>query len=163
MDAVSFEVDTRKYAGYLAISFVFAAIGTWAAFNGGNWIAWANAVVFGGCAAFFAWQIARAGPPRLVIDDDGLLDRTLGVGVIAWNDVIDAQALHVFGQSFVRLALRDPDVYVQRMKPISRRAAGANKSLGFGDLSLTLDGLRGANADAIAALIRAEAAARRGA
>jgi hypothetical protein len=48
--------------------------------------AWGGIVFFGACALMAIVQILDR-RPRLVIDERGILDRTLKVGVIEWHDI----------------------------------------------------------------------------
>ena len=63
-------------------SLCFVAGGAFIVATGDNAIAgWGSIVFFGGCALVGAVQLLDR-RPRLVIDDRGVLDRTLKIGVI---------------------------------------------------------------------------------
>lgn len=160
MDRLVFHVDKSKYVRMLLGCAAFVAIGVWLATSEGEWFGWVGAVFFGACAGVAVWQMSQSAP-RLIIDDDGLLDRTLGVGVIEWNDVLDARPLVVAKQPLVGLTLRDPEVYLSRLGTVKRKIVGANSSMGFDELSLNLSGLRDADPVEIADLVAAQAASRR--
>ena len=121
---------------------------------------WLAAGFFGLCAAVFVWQLLQSGP-RLTISDEGIHDRSLGVGLIDWDDVIDAHPTASGGQPFVSLTLQDSEKYLSRRGAAKRKMAGVNKAAGFSDLSLNLGGLRGADPVAVAELVRSQASARR--
>ena len=160
MAPLTFEVDKSKYASMLLGSVAFVAIGIWLAMSEGEWFGWVCAAFFGACAAVFVWQMMQSGP-RLTISDDGIHDRSLGVGTIAWGDVLDARPTSSGGQPFVSLDLRNPEAYLQRLGASKRKLAGASKAFGFSDLSLNLGGLRGADPAEIAEIVRSHASARR--
>jgi len=107
----------------------------------------------------YARQLASSGP-RLVIDDAGILDRTLKVGVIEWDDVEDATVGYIQGNAFVCMHLREPEKYLRRLSPVMRRIARANRSMGFTDLSLNLSGTD-ADPEQLRHAILREVAARR--
>lgn len=100
---------------------------------------WAGILFFGGCALVGARQLIDS-RPRLVIDDDGILDRTLGVGRIPWSDIRGAYLRSLHGNDFVCLDLVDAERYLRRTTAIKRALAGANAALGFTPISLNLSG-----------------------
>ena len=78
--------------------------------------------------------------PRLTLDDQGVHDRTLGVGIIAWSDIVAAEPYGVAKQGFVGLRLRDPDKYLARASRSKKLLARVNAGAGF-PLSINLAGL----------------------
>jgi hypothetical protein len=100
---------------------------------------WSGIIFFGACALVSAWQLFDA-RPRIVIDDRGILDRTLNVGVIEWSDILDATVKRTHDNPFICLDLRDPAKYVGRLSPMMRRMVDLNRRLGFTELSLNLTG-----------------------
>ncbi|HEV8664204.1 MAG TPA: STM3941 family protein [Candidatus Methylomirabilis sp.] len=102
--------------------------------------AWLCILVFGGAALVFLGRFMDP-RPRVVIDSLGILDRTLGVGLIPWSDIKAAYLSSVGGQDVILLELRDPETYLARLSP-SRRAmralAAGNDLLGFTPLSVNL-------------------------
>ena len=115
---------------------------------------------FGGCALVATKQLLDA-RPRLVIDDRGVLDRTLKVGVIAWNDILDAQVATLRRQSFVALRLRNEASYTDRLSPILRRLTELNRQFpGFTTLNISVSTLD-VEPQQLASLIAQEAESRR--
>lgn len=94
---------------------------------------------FGIGAVVGLWQGTRCGP-RLTLDDEGVRDRTLKVGVIAWSDIVGVEPYGVAGQPFVGLRLRDPSKYLERTSGMWRMLAWLNSGSGF-PLSVNLVGL----------------------
>jgi len=74
-----------------ALSFVAASVLTLLVDNSskGAMISWTGIVFFGGGALVIGWQLFDT-RPRVVIDDRGIFDRSLRIGVIEWHDVSDA-------------------------------------------------------------------------
>lgn len=107
---------------------------------GEAWVGWAGIVFFGACAAVFVRQLLDA-RPRLVIDDIGILDRTLGVGLIPWQDIAGAYLRSLQGNHFICLELRDPAPWLAKLSAVQRAMTAANEALGFTPLSLNLAGV----------------------
>lgn len=78
------------------------------------------------------WMVVllRAGP-GLVVDDTGFDDTSsiTAVGRVLWADVTTASELRISGTSFVVIGVRDPELYLTRMRGVPRLAAIANNRL----------------------------------
>ncbi|HEV7732470.1 MAG TPA: STM3941 family protein [Candidatus Binatia bacterium] len=130
-----------RYLLLLAVSLGFVAIGVTLVVAAGHpVVGWLNLIVFGVAAATFLWQIVDR-RPRIVIDERGVFDRTLGVGVIPWSDIVGAEIRAITGTTFVALELRDPTRFTRRLPALQRAMTGGNRALGFGELNLNLSGL----------------------
>ena len=101
------------------------------------WIGWMSIVFFGAGIPLFAWQLIDS-RPRLVIDNQGILDRTLGVGVIPWPEITGAYLKSIQGNSFICLEVRDPERWLGQLSPVKRAMVSANEALGFTVLNLNL-------------------------
>jgi hypothetical protein len=129
-----------KYALLLIVAFGFVVVGLLIltrAKASDAWIGWINIVFFGACIPIFAWQLVDS-RPRLVIDDQGILDRTLGVGVIPWSEITGAYLRSIHGNNFICLEVRNPERWLEHLSPVKRAMASANKALGFTPLNLNL-------------------------
>lgn len=157
---LTFRVSRLRYALYLVVVLIAVAVGTLMVLGGERLLGGLSVAFFGLCAAVFIRELTRT-EPRLTIDDAGILDRSLGLGLIRWEDVDDAWAARVSGQPFLCLVLRDPERYLARLGPIKRRLAKMNGALGFTELSLNLSGLAGASPERLESLVRSQVAARR--
>ena len=124
-------------------------------------VGWITMVFFGACALMGVRQLFDS-RLRLVIDDSGVWDRTLEVGVIEWPDIRGAFIKTMSGHAFVCLELQDPVKYTSRLSPIVRRTVSLIQSLGFTDLSLNVAGT-GLNAERVLEIILQELARRRSA
>ena len=115
-------------------------------------------VTFVGFGIGWIVVLLRAGP-GLVVDDTGFDDTSslTAVGRVLWEDVTRVSELSIFWTSFVIIRVRDPELYLARLRGLSRFAAIANNRLfgspvtitsvslkiGFADLSrLLAEGLR---------------------
>ena len=170
-DSLRIDGSRSRYALLLAAALafvVFAALmlssGTRPAVVPGTaferFVGWAGVAFFGACALVLARQLFDP-RPRIVIDDAGVFDRTRGVGVIPWDEIRDAQLRHIGGQPFIRLELRDEEAWLARLRPMHRRLAAANRTLGFGALNLNLSATR-ADPAHVLHLVRRRAAAHPG-
>lgn len=94
-------------------------------------------VFFGAAVVLFSWQLMDA-RPRLIVDDHGVFDRTLGVGVIPWSEITEAYVRSIKNVDFICLGLRDPRPAAA--SPIKRAVAAANKVTGFTALNINRNG-----------------------
>jgi hypothetical protein len=117
----------------------FVVGGIWMVIEG-KMFGWAAILFFGSGIPIFIWQIADS-RPRLIIDEYGVIDRTLGVGRIAWSDIQAAYVRSISGNDFICLELNNSEKYSQKLSKVKRAMATANRNLGFTDFSLNLSGI----------------------
>ena len=117
----------------------FVVAGVWMVFAGKPF-GWLAIVFFGSGIPISIWQMADS-RPRLIIDEHGVLDRTLGVGRIAWGDIEAAYVRSISGNDFICLELKNPEKYSQKLSQVKRAMAAANRRLGFTDFNLNLSGV----------------------
>jgi hypothetical protein len=117
----------------------FVAAGIWMVITG-NSFGWLAILFFGGGIPICIWQIADT-RPRLVIDEHGVLDRTLGVGRIAWSDIETAYVRSISGNDFICLELKNTEEYARKLSKVKRAMVAANRNLGFTNFNLNLSGV----------------------
>jgi hypothetical protein len=117
----------------------FVAAGIWMVIEG-EWFGWFSILFFGSGIPIFIWQIADS-RPRLIMDARGVLDRTLGVGYIAWSDIQAAYVRSISGNDFICLELKNPEKYARKLSKVKRAMSAANRNLGFTDFNLNLSGI----------------------
>lgn len=139
MEKLVIKSSRWKYFLLLFASLGFVVAGA-AMVISGEWFGWVAIAFFGAGVPLFVWQIADS-RPRLVIDERGVTDRTLGVGRIAWRDVEAAYVVSISGTDFICLELSDPGKYLGRLSKVRRAMAAANRKMGFTDFSLNLSGV----------------------
>jgi hypothetical protein len=134
--------NSRKRHALLALaSLAFVATGVFMIVTEGKWgLGLITIVFFGAGAAVGAWQFFDT-RPRLQITDEGILDRTLGIGLIPWADITDAYVRSINRESFICLEVRDEQAYLDRLPPLKRKLANANAALGFTPISVNLSGV----------------------
>ena len=103
------------------------------------WIGWLCVLFFGAGIPLSLRELLDF-RPRVILDDRGVLDRTLGVGRIPWSDIRSAYAVSVRGNHFVCLVLRNPEAWVSRLSGARRALVRANEKRGFEPLSINLSG-----------------------
>jgi hypothetical protein len=130
-----------RYVPLLVASVAFVAIGLVLALRTPHrLVGWSNVAFFGACAATFCRQVVAV-RPRLVIDERGVFDRTLGVGVIPWSEIVAVAPRRMVGYPFVGLTLRDPSAFTRRLPAWQRVLTRGNRAVGFEPLNLNLGGL----------------------
>jgi len=128
-----------KYVLLLIACIGFVVAGIWMVIDG-EWFGWLSILFFGFAIPIFIWQIVDA-RPRLIINAHGVLDRTLGVGTIAWSDIEAAYVRSISGNDFICLELKNPEKYSRKLSKVKRAMAKANRTLGFTDFNLNLSGV----------------------
>ncbi len=144
MEPVVIRSARGKYAVLLVIAALLTTCGAVAAVVGRSpadrWLGVGVALFFGAGIVLFSRELLRSGP-RIVIDDQGILDHTLGVGRIPWSDITDAYPMSMQGNDFICLELRNPEVWTQKLNPVQRALVAANRKIGFTELSINLSGV----------------------
>lgn len=142
MEKVEIKTSVTKYLILLIPTFGFVGGGIFLVVLGeSRMIGWMSIIFFGSMIPLFIWQIFDS-RPRLIIDQDGVYDKTLKVGLIPWTDIETAYIKSIQGNSFVCLSLKNTDAYLDKLSPLMRAATKANEKLGFTPLSLNLSGLK---------------------
>ncbi len=146
VDRLVIKTNRWKYFWLLLISCGFVAAGVIIILDSRQhqsddiWIGWTTLLFFGSCAVIFVWQIIET-RPRLIIDEHGIRDRTLGVGLIPWSEIEGAYIRSISGNDFICLELHSPERWVSKLSPIGRALATTNAALGFSALNLNLSGV----------------------
>ncbi|WP_141211409.1 STM3941 family protein [Rhodoferax sp. TH121] len=143
MTPITIHASRFKYAVFLLIAIFGFFVGLMMVTDTTSrnvWNGWGCLIFCGACVSSFARQLFDS-RPRLVLNDEGVFDRTLGVGVIPWSEITGATLRSVNRNYFVCLELRNPEQWTARMSLLKRAMASANKVLGFGALNLNLSAL----------------------
>jgi hypothetical protein len=140
MDRVILKSSRWHILLLLMLSLAFVVAGAFIVWRENALAGWTAIVFFGACAIVGIWQFID-GRPRLVIDQKGIWDRSLGIGTIAWADIDGAYVMSVAGNDFICLELREPERFVPRLSPVRRALSSANRALGATDFTLNLTGL----------------------
>jgi len=136
----------------LSLGFVGVGVGYIALVGSGDPL---GCLLMAGCTLVFAlftcvavWMLIDR-RPRIVLDQHGILDRKIGVGRIAWPDIIDAHIVtlsaRIGRQEFICLEVRDEEEYLRKAGAITRFLAAGNRWLGYTPLVVNVSAT---NADA---------------
>lgn len=99
------------------------------------------------CALLFgAGTLATAGHlmdrrPRMILNDEGIVDRTLGMGLIPWSAIQGAYLNSMQKNVFICLEVADYKVYLRRIHVVKRAFARVNRLFGFTPICLNLTGV----------------------
>lgn len=141
MTHLTIKPSRARYLLLLAASLGFVAAGVFILLAGGKAVAgWMAILFFGACSLVFVQQMLDA-KPRLIIADEGVFDRTLGIGMIPWWEIQGAFVKSISGNDFICLQLADPGKYLDRLSDVRRAMTTANEALGFTPISLNMSGL----------------------
>jgi hypothetical protein len=136
MEKISIGNFKLRYLFLLLGSLAFVITGAFLTFKKSDTMSftsgWSAIIFFGACAIIFLLQIIDS-RPRLIIDENGIFDRTLSIGLISWSDIADAYVGSIKGQHFICLKLKDEN--------IAKVISSANIALGFERININLSGL----------------------
>lgn len=127
----------------IAVSALFSIGGVAVLFRGMEGDVLGGAIVlaiFVPATIVFARRLLASGP-RLTLDDAGILDSRLGVGVVPWSALSDAYVYRMRRNVFLCLVPRDPAAWEARLSPLRRLMAIADRWLGAGALNVNLAGV----------------------
>jgi hypothetical protein len=88
-------------------------------------------IVFFTVAAIAILRMFLDTSPRLILDEEGLYDRTMRTPKIPWNAIISMEMRTIRGSSFLCLELTDEEARLKALPPLKRLTASANRSMGF--------------------------------
>lgn len=103
------------------------------------------AIFFFGLCAYFFLRILSSSKPGLVIDDNGLLDRSgaLSAGHISWHDIENISVMETQQQKLIMLEVKNPRHYINRQENrLKRKAMEMNEKMYGTPLSITASGLK---------------------
>lgn len=141
MNPLELRNSFTKYVLLLIASMGFVAGGALIVWKGeAPLVGWTSILFFGAGVLVFAWQLVDA-RPRLVINEQGINDRTLGIGMIPWSEIAGAYVNSINNIDFICLVLRNPEEYRSRLSPVKRFMSPANRALGCTDFIINLAGI----------------------
>ncbi len=144
MDKIEIKFSRVKTGLLLLVCLVFVAGGIFilaiAKDLRGNIIGWSSIALFGfGLIVFLKHFLNTA--PRLILDDEGIEDKSLGIGKIFWDDIEAAYPNNVFSSKFVSLEIKNVEKYLGKTSKTGRKLVSYNQTLGFEALNLNIVGL----------------------
>jgi hypothetical protein len=116
-----------KYLWYLLIAIAFVATDALLLTHNisslERWVSWISFLLFGAGIIIFLRELLDP-RPRIVIDDLGIKDRKLGVGLIPWSEITGAYIRSIGGSQFICLSLRQPGMF--KRKELNLILSGTN-------------------------------------
>lgn len=103
-------------------------------------IGWASIIFFGSGLIGFLFRLFDR-RPRIVLDDEGIEDRSLGVGKIFWSDIEAAYLNDFVTSKFIALQIPDAEKYLQLASGAGSQIVSANQALDFEAFNINLVGL----------------------
>ena len=157
MERLEFERSRLRLAGILSLSPILVATSYFCTTLEdppyARVVGWIGVVFFGLAAIPIIGQIVRGGV-AIVLSAEGIEDARLGVGLIPWRDVSQVWVAKVRSSRFVCIRLVHRETYVTRLPTQKRVIAWVNRSMGFGDLAISFQGLRPGIDEALAYIER---------
>lgn len=83
----------------------------------------------------------QSNEPAIVLNDEGVFDRRLKVGVIRWEDIRRISSHDVEGAHYISLELHDQKAYEDRRPVGFRLAAKAHRVHGVSSIAISTNGL----------------------
>ena len=143
----------------LLTSVAFVAIGAFIFLDSekalARWLGWPWIGTFVLTSSISLWQIFDS-RPRLILDEDGVIDRTLGVGKLFWKDIKGLSVRTVYKNNFVCLQMDEDSNqrYLSNASSIKRKLLTANVALGWPPLNLNLSGINGSTDEIFQAIVQ---------
>ena len=141
---------------FLLISMAFVAIGAFMVRDSENVFFWRLCIgIFFLGTPVFLWQIFDS-RPRLILDEDGVIDRRLGVGKIFWKDIKGLSVRTAYKNDCVCLYMDEDSNqrYLSNASSIKRKLLTANVALGWPPLNLELSGIKGSTEEIFQAIVQ---------
>ena len=110
------------------VGFVFAALGLLVT------------LVFGLASVRYLSEITSS-EPRLIINDQGIVDRFLGGQLIPWSEILGFYMSHDSSSAAIFLKLRDPEMFASKRGFLGRVFRRFDRALGYEELGVSLVGL----------------------
>lgn len=96
-------------------------------------------IFFGVCSVRLVQMILDKSP-RIVLSDQGVLDRTMCKDVILWSDIEKAHVGQTANQKYICLFLKDPSKY--KLTGLMALGASANRSMVGTSFTMNMAGLK---------------------
>ena len=146
----------QKYVKLILLSMACVAFGAFMILDGGNAIfGWLLMGIVVPTIPIFLWQIFDS-RPRLILDEDGVIDRYLGVGKIFWKDIKGLSVRTAYKNDCVCLYMDEDSNqrYLSNVSSIKRKLLTANVALGWPPLNLDLSGIKGSTEEIFQAIVQ---------
>ncbi|HEY7637598.1 MAG TPA: STM3941 family protein [Gemmatimonadales bacterium] len=141
MERLVLRTARRHIYRKLAICVSAAGVGVGLASIGlAPWLGWAVGVIAGVPALIMLRGLGEE-TERIVIDDAGIRDTHLPIGVIGWTEIKGATVQTIGGAKVVNLELKDPERMLRRLPPARQFIARKALEAGLPVVYLALRGI----------------------
>lgn len=103
-------------------------------------VGWVALVFFGLCLIAEGVMFFRTGP-QVIINDEGIEDRRMKIGVIRWEDILSLRIDKVESTKFLCIELVDPEKYLSRLPQRGRWLVTVAERMGFPGVTIAFVGL----------------------
>ena len=145
-----------KYGMFLLLSMALLAFGAFMVLDGKKGlVGWPCIGISFPMIFIFLWAIFDS-RPRLILDEDGVIDRLLGVGKIFWKDIKGLSVRTAYKNDCVCLYMDEDSNqrYLSNVSSIKRKLLTANVALGWPPLNLELSGIKGSTEEIFQAIVQ---------
>jgi hypothetical protein len=115
-----------KYIPLLLGSIGFVVAGIFCISIGRPEIGWVSIIFFGSGIPLSIHQMLD-NRPKLVINNQGIIDRRWKIKGIAWRDIQSTQVVSIGEQKFLGLHLKEEAKYLNELSPLQRKVAEMNR------------------------------------
>lgn len=128
---------------YRRLAFCIAGVGVGAALASISWTSWLGwaVVVIAGVPGLILLRGMGEDTERIVIDDAGIRDSHLPIGIIGWPEIKGATVQTIGGTKVVNLELRDPERFLRRLPAPRQFIARKAHEAGLPGVYLALQGI----------------------
>jgi len=139
MSPIEIKVDpNKKWRPLLVAAVASAALYLYLGYL--PFIVWVVAII-AGVALLFNLVTGQNKGTVIILDNEGILDRRLKVGVIRWEDIRRIQSYNLHGANYISLELHNQETYEAR-RPLSLKLGSqVQRGFGMGSLAISTNGL----------------------
>lgn len=108
-------------------------------------IAGVLSVLFFGFMELFFLKKLQDRLPGLIISEEGIMDNSAGfsAGFIPWSDIINIKEVKIVNQKYIKIIVKNPQVYISRQKSaFKRKAMQVNYNTWRTAIEITVNGLK---------------------
>ena len=103
-------------------------------------VGWVGVAFFGLGFIAFPIMFFRTGA-QVIINDEGIEDRRMKVGVIRWEDIVSLHIASIESTKFLCIEVDDPQKYLDRLPRWTRPLTAATKAMNLPPLAIGFAGL----------------------
>jgi hypothetical protein len=146
---VEYHKSKWKYVGFLIFT---AGIFFWGIYSlriENPWWWGVIAIILGAIGSFLFVKELRNNQPRIILDDEGVIDTSLNVGKILWSDLSGSNLMQVQRSKWITLEMSEEvyEKYLSQLGSFQRKMLAGNVAMGLTPLNLNVIGLKASAED----------------